>query len=408
MKKSGLFRFFFIAIVGFILVLFANYLFLNFDKTLYETETAYISTVTNSFLGQTFVLRKESLIESSKEKVVNYFVEDGEKVATGAHIANFYGNIDDLKELYEYSNIQDEIVLLYEVMLLKGSKNVAPDVLCSQITNSFGTMLDIFDSKNFKNFKQQKYDLFISLIKRNLIYGQVSGISEKISELEKKSSVYLNNKYNIDEVYSSATGYFSKNVDGYEDVFLSDDFLDCDYDYYSNLMKTQKKDLDSEKYIGKIITDFDWYILVKTDKKNVEKLGSAGSVELNYNIPDFETISATILDIKEDANQEDAIIILKSSYMSRDIVKLRREKAVISTRSYYGLIVDIDAIRFVDDQRGVFVRDNKEIKFKKVDPLFETDKIMISQIRPFEQDFLQIFDEVILKGQGIYDGKIID
>ena len=115
-----------------------------------------------------------------------------------------------------------------------------------------------------------------------------------------------------------------------------------------------------------------------------------------------------ILDIKEDNKNENGVIILRSNYMSRDILKLRKGKAAVSTRSFYGLAVDVNSIRFSDEQRGVFIKEEKEIKFKKVDSLFETEKIVISKIRPLDKDYLQPFDEVIIDGQGLYDGKRIE
>ncbi len=410
MGKSRVFKFIFA--IGFVLivVLACNYLSLNFNKAFYETETVYASTVTNSFLGDTFVLRKEIVMDSTNDKVVNYFVEDGEKVASGDKIANFYSNFDDLQSAYELQNMADELSLLFEIRLLKGSKNVTSEILYNQITNNLGNMIDTYNKKTLSEFRQQKNDLFVSLIKKNLIYGRLEGVDERILELDRKMSLYQDRHYDCNTIYSSETGYFSRNVDGYESMALLENFLDYDgdYDYCDSLMKTKVDAIDSGKYIGKVITDFDWYVLVKTAKKNMDKLGSASFVELDYNIPDFETIPAVILDVKESDDQKYCIAILKSNYMSRDLAKLRKQKAVVSTKSFYGLIVDVGALRFVDGQRGVFVKDNKEIKFKKVDSLFETDKILVSQMRPFESEYLQMFDEVVLQGQGLYDGKIID
>ena len=387
-----------------------NYIVSVFNVSHYETEIVFPTTVMNSFSGDVFVLRNEKPIElrSKGNKIIDYFIEDGEKISLGESIANLYESEKDSKNIYNLKNIDDEIKLLTEIKLLKNTKNLTSEVLYNQIIDNLGDVIDLSNKKVLNNLKKEKNDLFISLIKKNLVYGQISGINEKIEELKEKKFTYINSKYSYATFYSDNTGYFCSKLDGYESDLLVDNLLDKDYCDYVDIMKKKPNKFNDNDYLGKVITDFDWYILFKTDKKNIEKLGSAIFVNVSYNNTNLKDIPAVILDIKEDNKNENGVIILRSNYMSRDILKLRKGKAAVSTRSFYGLAVDVNSIRFSDEQRGVFIKEEKEIKFKKVDSLFETEKIVISKIRPLDKDYLQPFDEVIIDGQGLYDGKRIE
>ena len=122
----------------------------------------------------------------------------------------------------------------------------------------------------------------------------------------------------------------------------------------------------------------------------------------------FKKIPAVVLNIEESDNNKDCFVILKSNYISREILNLRKKKVNVSTKSFKGLAVNMKAIRFLNGEKGVFIKDDKEIKFKKIDIIFETNQKVISKLRPSENDYLQAFDEIILSGQGLFDGKIID
>ena len=378
-----------------------NHIIDHFEDVRYETEIVYTSSITNSFSGRALIIRNESLLEAVDDKIVNYFVEDGEKIASGDVIARVYDNDVNAQHTYKLNNIEDELELLSDVKVLKNNKNSTSEVLYNQIISNLGSFIDSAQTHTLNDFKNVKSALFVSLIKKNLVYGKIEGLDEKIDRLQNEAQKLKNETYDYKTIYADRDGYFSSKIDGYE----SDEILNLEessYDDCLNLLKKSPK-TTNKNYVGKIINDFDWYIILKTDKKNVEKLGGTYFVNINCNLPYVENIPATVIDIKEKNDKN--IVVLKSNFMSKDIVNLRNSNVVLSTKSFYGLVVSLDAIRFKDGQRGVFVKENKEIKFKKIDSLFETEKKVISQLRPLDSDYLQAFDEVILRGQGLYDGK---
>lgn len=371
----------------------------NFD---YDTKIVVPSLLNNEFYADSFVVRNELIMGISEDKMVNYFVQDGEKVVIGASIANLYDNDMDFKSFFALENIQDQLQLLSRVKLLRNNKNLTSEVIYNQIISNIGDYIDLANKKIFDDLQKQKNELFVSLIKRNLIFGPIKGLDEKIKELQSQAAEY-NNVDHFNLIYSPATGFFCNKIDGFESYFLVDDLFNFDYNDFASIFQKKPKKIDHQKYIGKIIKDFDWYIILKTDKKILNKLRGYNFIEVDFDISDLKTLPAQIIDIKEANNKKDIFILLKSNYLSKSILKLRHKKVKVFTKSVYGLPIDIDAIRFKDGQKGVFVQEDREVIFKKIDPLFETDTIIISQLKPLDNDYLQAFDEVILNGQVIFD-----
>jgi hypothetical protein len=74
-----------------------------------------------------------------------------------------------------------------------------------------------------------------------------------------------------------------------------------------------------------------------------------------------------------------------------------------------GLKVDNRAIRFVDGQKGVYVFIASQVKFLPVEVLWQGENYsIVKQEASADKKHLRIYDEVIVKGKNLYDGKFIN
>ena len=76
-------------------------------------------------------------------------------------------------------------------------------------------------------------------------------------------------------------------------------------------------------------------------------------------------------------------------------------------KEYDGLKVSKNALRVVDSKRGVYVLTGMQVKFVEVNVLFSNDSYMICEKQSADDSVLRLYDEVIVKGKNLYDGKII-
>ena len=254
-----------------------NYSMSFFKNNYYETETVFSSTITNSFSGEIFVFREEELIKFRRHKsknnldnkIINYFVKDGEKVASNQVIAVIYDNNKGIRSIYELDNIKERLDLLSEIKLIKNKKNLSSEILYDQIINNLGSFIDLSNKKTLDNLKKEKHDLFISLIKKNLVYGQIKGLDEKIKDLKKREKTFENKRYIYQTIVSPVSGYFNSQLDGFEKGILNKSekeslLLDnsLDYNICNKIIRASPKK-NNNYCLGKIITGFDWYIILK-------------------------------------------------------------------------------------------------------------------------------------------------
>ena len=71
--------------------------------------------------------------------------------------------------------------------------------------------------------------------------------------------------------------------------------------------------------------------------------------------------------------------------------------------------VSSSAIRFDGEQNmGVFILDRGEVKFRKIEVVYEGNGYVIAKWYKGENGKLQLFDEVFTAGSDLYAGKVID
>ena len=90
--------------------------------------------------------------------------------------------------------------------------------------------------------------------------------------------------------------------------------------------------------------------------------------------------------------------------MNGELSLIRTQPLTIIVSSSEGLYVPNDARRIVDDQIGVFVKTGNAIKFKPIEVIYNGTGFVICK----KDGELRLYDEVIVKGNDLYDGKIVN
>jgi len=118
-------------------------------------------------------------------------------------------------------------------------------------------------------------------------------------------------------------------------------------------------------------------------------------------------ISVTVEKINLSADGDEATIIFSSNQMSKDIASMRQSKITIIKNEYKGLKISNKALRVVNGETGVFVVSGIQAKFVQVDVIYQDDEYAICELNVSDSDKLRLYDEIIVKGKNLYDGKII-
>ena len=93
--------------------------------------------------------------------------------------------------------------------------------------------------------------------------------------------------------------------------------------------------------------------------------------------------------------------------MNSELATMRSGPMTVVTKEYDGLRVPSSALRVVDSKRGVYVLTGMQVKFVDVNVLYKDDSYMICEKQTSDESVLRLYDEVIVKGKNLYDGKIV-
>ena len=141
------------------------------------------------------------------------------------------------------------------------------------------------------------------------------------------------------------------------------------------------------------------------------------------------TIPAKVVAINQKDRQSDAAVVLECNYMNNELSKVRKETVQIAVNTHSGIMVNKKAIhvepvmKVIDDGtgrqikqevsvQGVYVLYGSELVFKEIVPLSTYSTFVICDPNPgedatFDGETVQLYDEVVVGGTDLYDGKIV-
>ena len=250
---------------------------------------------------------------------------------------------------------------------------------------------------------------------------RISELQAEIATLEGKTGKSTGN------ITTEKSGCFLSHCDGYENA------LD-----YSNLDRLTLSDLDNVKQTkvsgniaGKVVTGLKWYVACKVTADEATRLSLwDGSATVLFSDASSESIPATIKRIYQESKDSDALLILECDYMNSDLAQARQEPIEIGLGSYTGLRISKKAIHddyvtktTYDDSdnkhteqvkvQGVYVLHGSEVRFKQISILYADDDYVICDPEPDSKDLVdgttvELYDQVILEGDDLYDGKVVN
>ena len=395
-----------------------------------QTETVSYMTSSDTIDTTGFIVRDETIVKPKEnaDGVYTYLLSDGEKVNKEGVVAELYENEADAAAQTTMAELKKEIENLKQLSNVKESYATSPDTLDKQISQSFVDLLQKTSEKNYIAMEENSDDLLYLLNERQLITGEVTNYNDRINELQAElSDLEKSHGKSIAEVTSPAAGYFVSTLDGYENAISYDDVLNITI---SDLEKEPQKQEVSENVLGKVISGLNWYIACKVPADDALSLYVGKDVTVNLPFASSESVPAVVAAINQPDKKTDAAVVLSCSYMSSELANIRSEEIQINVDTYSGLRVSKKAIhlntvsRTVKDEngkemteekevQGVYVRYGSELQFKEINVLHGYSNYVICDPNQnseslFTGETIKLYDEVVIEGTDLYDGKLIE
>ena len=146
-----------------------------------------------------------------------------------------------------------------------------------------------------------------------------------------------------------------------------------------------------------------------------------------------EKIPATVAAVNQASPEDDAAVILACDTMNSALSNIRKETVQIEIKNHTGVMVNQKAIHFADVEQtvtdannqeqtvlhknveGVYVKSGGTLHFVQVFSTITVNGYTICSIDLTEEEkqllvtdrTIQLYDEVVVEGKDLYDGKVI-
>lgn len=293
-------------IIAIVLIVVIIYLLYLVAKLVNNPTNTFI--VTNGKLSKEettigYIVRDEIVVKGENykngmEKIKN----EGERVAKGDSIFRYYSSGEDgVKE--KIASINEEIQ-----QVMQSEKKVYPSdikLLDSQIETELNS---VYSLNSVQKIQEYKKSISSAISKKARISGDYSPSGSRLKELLQQKSEY-EKQLNDGAEYIQATesGIVSYRVDGLEETLTPTNFATLNKAFLEKLTIKTGQTIASSEEIGKIINNFQCYIVfnLDSDEAKTAKVGDS----INIRIQNYGETKATITNIIDETDGSKTIAI---------------------------------------------------------------------------------------------------
>ena len=371
-----------------------------------DTEVVRTTTINDSVDTEVFVVRSEEYIKTKKNGTIISLVSDGSRVAQGEGVAAIFTDTEDAANYARLKNIEAELTRYNRLNSQSSSYAVNVSTMNRTIAEEIITMVEAIDDGDVATAQEDIYNVRDKIITRQIATGEPVDLDAKIASLNHEYQTLQQKSSKHNALTAQHSGYYISGSDGFETTVDYSKVKDMTVKDVQKALKASARKVP-DSVIGKVCNDFDWYMICVIPSNHAGDLVVGDSVSVNMPYSAVSSVPAKVAAINNEQNEKKCAVILCSNRMNSFIAALRKEKAELVIDSYTGLKVSVKAIRVNEKgEQGVFIKEGNIARFKKLDTIFTNDKYVIS--KPHETgNYVSLYDNVILGGKDLYDGKII-
>lgn len=393
------------SILGVLIILYFVYQIIQMNSSPYKTEVAFQKNVQTTVNTTAFVVRDEAYITASDATgTVVSIAEDGKRVGSGDPVAVVFSSAESAAAYVRINELEDEISYYKQLKNRVGIGTNAPSSYSNMIDDACLDFISASREGIDRNFNEALKDLRDAVTARQLAVGEQLSVDSKLTALESELLSLQGKASGYSTVASPNSGYYIGSVDGYENAISYDDVLNVNCEKINSLL-SYKKQTPASTTMGKLVDEFNWYLLCNVP------YGSSGDIAIgdvvSVNIPNTAVgkIKCTVA-FKGNKEGEQVAVVLKCNTMNRDVANLRIEDIEIILNEYNGIRINNSAIREQDGEKGVFVVRGNIVQFKKINIIESNEEFSIIEASQ-DSSFVREYDTIITQGVDLYDGKVI-
>lgn len=395
--KYGLF-----AALGLAAAYLAVQIFTVLDRP-YRTETAILYDMSDSLSCGGYLVFEQA--EVPGEGQMGYLVASGERVAAGTQVAEIYSDPSQARARTALTELDAQLELL------RRSENTAGtdvDVLLNQRQSALYDLLDSLDRQDYGQLTTKSNNYLLTLNRLQITTGAVKDFSGAKELIAQEQAAQQANLGSPAPVTVSTGGYFvtadtaqmltysKEELDGMSALEMTDALLNG-------------SGVRAVSGAGKLVTDYKWYFYGVCTADESKKFENVTSVDISFPGAAEKVLPAMVESVKVEEDSGLAKFVLSCEYVGADVMSLASATARIDFQSFKGVRVSAKALNIVDGVKGVYVKYGNLARFRKITVLYQDDQyILVPEGGKVGTDNeVRLFDEVIVEGTDLYDGKIL-
>lgn len=371
-----------------------------------RTETVYFASEYKTLDAQGVTVRNETLITGKKNGYLFYTVDNGSRVSRGGTIAKVFPTEADSRSQQQLDRLTKDIEQLKAIQSQGTAGRVNLDVLDKQIRRVIGELTTGIHSPSIRGMDEWQSRLLALMNKRQVTIGKAVSFESRINALTAlKNQLVSSYSVATSSVESPVAGYFVSKTDGFEKSVNFDNVKLLTTEDINKALNTRPAKSDSN-VTGKVVGDYKWYLACVLPAEDAGELRQGAKPEILLPFVSDEVIPAEVVAANRDTNGNVAIIF-ECSYMSSELSSIRCESVQIRMKRYEGLRVPSSSIITNDrDEQGVYTLVGDTVTFRKVETLLIKPDYVICREKN-QEGYLRLYDDIVVEGKGIYDGKTV-
>lgn len=404
-KSKSSYRFLSVLLIAVILLYVGFQAYRSIFNTV-TTEMVSSYSVYESIKTDGIVFRTETVIPPISRGHAYYSIENGSRVSKGGEIACVYSTEDGGLIAQQIADVDARIASLKLLQSDDATQHLSLDLINTQIVNAVNTLVIDAEDGMVHNSAIAKNDLLTLLSKKQMLIGSQLDMSTAIAALEaEKQQLRQKSSQVLSRLTAPVAGYFVDRTDGYEEALSQ--VVPTSLTVADIQGHLQQEPAAATASSGKIVGGYEWYLacVVSEDYYNALAVGNSLTVRMAF-VTD-EEIPVTVASCKKDAEGKLAVVF-RCVYMSEELSTVRKETVEIQLVEHTGLKVPKRAIVINDDmQAGVYIRTGNVVAFRKIKQLYSEPADYVICEDTQAGGYLHLYDDIIVEGRGIYEGKII-
>ncbi len=378
----------------------------------YDTETVDEAVEQEKLELKAFIVRDEEYINQKTTGTVVPLIKDGMRVASGDAVARVCSSAEDAANVSELLEAKESLARYQELSEQTELNALDMEKLNKAIDSSFTELVRASDNGDFSDLDSNIEELENKLASKQILKDGTIDLTEKFNELGAKIKTLEAKNISTSDVLAPLSGYYISNLDGYESAMDYDKISELTVDEAEKLFEKKPEDVSSR--MGKIVGSYKWYLVTVMDSKYSLLMAEGDTMKINMPYYGFKNVEVKVEKISTTQNDKVAVAF-SCNMMNETYANMRTEDIELVFKEYTGYKVNSSSIRREKDEKGnevdvVYILRGDIMNARRIEIIYDAgDYVLVSEETKASNGYRPIkrYDEVIVKGRNLSDGKSI-